>query len=355
MAKKVRDSLAYLPRKQTTRLRRRRVNHKLLSVPITWKSDLEDAEKAEAAVAQGVPTPTDTSWEWGPQTVTWTKLLDSIGRSHIGHIRQELGSFTTLSPVYPPESVQEAFFNSCSTLENSISVGYHGTKHANLPSIARRGLLKPGHGGVKVANGSAHGIGIYTATMGAASLSKGFCDSNQILICAICDTSCPMDASQDELFVPSQTHVMTKFPKRSMYGSYEKKRESKEVLHVGSAMVVFNERCVVPLFVASIATGDKRPCKWEPAQKVGKRRIAIPCDGDPGIIFPQNGRPRVGQTVWLPPKPLVDAKGWQKTVQRRIQQKYRHQILQFSREEKANRMFQDVTCENDLETGFGNW
>lgn len=350
MAKKVCDSFAELPRKQTTRLRRRRVNHKILSVPITWQYDLEDAEKAEAAVAQGVLTPTDTGWEWGPKTTTWTKLLDSIARSHIGHIRHELGLFTTLSPVYPLESVQKAFLDSCSTFEHSISVGYHGTKSGNIPSITQRGLLIPGHGGIKVAHGSAHGIGIYTAKMGAASLSKGFCDSDQILICAICDTSCAMDAAQDEPFVPSQTHVMTKFPKKSMYGSYERKQESKEVLHVGSAMVVFNERCVVPLFVASIATDDKRPCKWEPAQKVGRRQIATPCEGDPGIVFPENGRPRVGQTVWLPPKPLVDAKGWQKTVQRRIQKKHRHQIFRLSREEKAKRMLQ-----NGLETGFGNW
>lgn len=35
--------------------------------------------------------------------------------------------------------------------------------------------------GHTVKNGSAHGVGIYTARLGSAQLSKGFCDSDQML------------------------------------------------------------------------------------------------------------------------------------------------------------------------------
>lgn len=112
-------------------------------------------------------------------------------------------------------------------------------------------------------------------------------------------------------------------------------------MHVGNAMVVFNEKCVAPLFVASSAT-EQLTCKWDPPQKVGTRQIAVPCEGDPGVIFPKDGRPRVGQTVWVRPKPLVDAKGWQKTVQRRVYQKHRHKMLRSAREAKIESMLQDA-------------
>jgi hypothetical protein len=45
--------------------------------------------------------------------------------------------------------------------------GYHGTKVANIPSILSTGLKVPGQkSGVRVANGSAHGVGIYTGMPG---------------------------------------------------------------------------------------------------------------------------------------------------------------------------------------------
>ena len=45
--------------------------------------------------------------------------------------------------------------------------GYHGTKVASIPSILSTGLKVPGQkSGVRVANGSAHGVGIYTGMPG---------------------------------------------------------------------------------------------------------------------------------------------------------------------------------------------
>lgn len=49
---------------------------------------------------------------------------------------------------------------------------YHGTKQGNIRSIAHQGLLLPGVGGHTVKNGSTHGLGVYTARLGSAGLSK---------------------------------------------------------------------------------------------------------------------------------------------------------------------------------------
>jgi hypothetical protein len=142
---------------------------------------------------------------------------------------------------------------------------------------------------------------------------------------------------------------MTKFPKTRTYNRYEKVQESKEVLHVGNAMVVFNEKCVVPLFVATTQhTKDtKHGGKWEPAQVIRKRQIAIPHDGDPGVVFSHGGQPRIGQTVWMPPMPVVDAPTWQKTVQRRRYQKFHHKDLQKSRNEKSKDAVNDSWLHGD--------
>jgi hypothetical protein len=51
---------------------------------------------------------------------------------------------------------------------------FHGTRGCNVASIVDRGLLIPGSGGVRVLNGTAHGVGIYTATN--ASTSRGYTD-----------------------------------------------------------------------------------------------------------------------------------------------------------------------------------
>lgn len=48
--------------------------------------------------------------------------------------------------------------------------GFHGTRAANIPSILSTGLRVPGQeSGVRVANGSAHGVGIYTGMPGRRS------------------------------------------------------------------------------------------------------------------------------------------------------------------------------------------
>jgi hypothetical protein len=53
---------------------------------------------------------------------------------------------------------------------HKVTLGYHGTRSVNLPSICKHGLVVPGtlpH--VKVANGSAYGIGIYLSEKATVS------------------------------------------------------------------------------------------------------------------------------------------------------------------------------------------
>merc|ERR1712072_581926 len=91
---------------------------------------------------------------------------------------------------------------------------FHGTDAVNHNSIFKRGLLIPGADtGVTMKNGAAHGRGVYTANVDAAWLSRGFCDSPAMLVCAVL--------------------------------------QSDMVSHVGDAMVVGNYDHVVPLFIAT--------------------------------------------------------------------------------------------------------
>jgi len=94
----------------------------------------------------------------------------------------------------------------------NLCPAFHGTAHRNHRLIFQDGLLIPGQGNnLEVVNGSAHGLGIYTARLNAAWLSGCFCDDPSLLVCAVL--------------------------------------QSKAVRHVMDAMVVFNAASVVPLFV----------------------------------------------------------------------------------------------------------
>merc|ERR1712187_1011 len=104
---------------------------------------------------------------------------------------------------------------------------------SNHESIFTQGMLIPGEGNdIKVANGSAHGNGVYVAKLSNPWLSQGFVrGANKMLICGVVD-----DAKA------------TTLPQR--FGFSHATRESNTVRHVGDAMVVFDSSCVAPLFVA---------------------------------------------------------------------------------------------------------
>merc|ERR1719221_2001585 len=121
-------------------------------------------------------------------------IRTNILASYRKQIATALGSQVTLIPAPMHADVVDRFLNA---LENwpdeqlKITVGVHGTR-ADFGSIFRRGLLIPGeNNGVRVVNGSANGVGIYTANLNAAWLSVRFCADAahpEMLVCAILQT-----------------------------------------------------------------------------------------------------------------------------------------------------------------------
>mmetsp|Transcript_64350 Transcript_64350/g.188295 ORF Transcript_64350/g.188295 Transcript_64350/m.188295 type:complete len:400 (+) Transcript_64350:59-1258(+) len=327
---------------------RRHVDWRLLHVPVPEPELLRQALEVKALLASASAEPTDAETDSDStdeerrglaRSSKWERLLRHARETYGPKVCEELGGNTDLQPLYPDRAVRSNFFRACRSHKHSVSIGYHGTKAKNIPSILKVGLLVPGNddNNIKVEHGSAHGVGVYPAHLGSASLSRTFTDSGTLLVCAICDTSKECEPGYDRFkplrFVPSSTHVMTTFPPRTgRTGSQRSlacKRVSDQVLHVGDAMVIFDEHFVVPLFTATpqpdkgpgtVAAPTAEPV-WEQPQQVGKRRVAVPEEGNTRVVFPRPGVTRVGRTVWLPPMPLLAAKGSEKAVKRRLVQR----------------------------------
>lgn len=142
--------------------------------------------------------------------------------------------------------MQHSFFDAChGALKGYPCPVFHGTATKNLPSIYKHGLLIPGCGNsLKVAHGSAHGLGIYAAKVGSASLSWGFCSGSHpdtsMLICAVLDDS------------ERKTQDLSSFESSSAFiGRLPVTAASNDIKHVGDAVVIFEPRRIAPLFVAS--------------------------------------------------------------------------------------------------------
>lgn len=145
-----------------------------------------------------------------------------------------------LAPAPVSPAVVQSFIQVYSdSSKNSLCPVFHGTNAVNYESIFRHGLLIPGEfNGVRVAHGSAHGLGIYTAKLHALALATAFANTSSVLVCGVVDNAVPLAC----------THAL---------GCRVVTAESTSVKHVGDAMVVFDQRCVLPLFVA-LAPGAQR-------------------------------------------------------------------------------------------------
>jgi hypothetical protein len=123
-------------------------------------------------------------------------------------------------------------------LTGSLVPAFHGTDAKNLSSIYKSGLVIPGQGNnMKVAHGSAHGLGIYAATIDNPGISWGFCSGSltgneSMLVCCVIDDS----------VMGSQAGFMGNFPIHA---------DSGNIRRVGNAIVSFDHRRIAPLFVAS--------------------------------------------------------------------------------------------------------
>lgn len=151
--------------------------------------------------------------------------LQSVYRQHLRLVPASLG-----------DKVQQRFLESCmgeGKVSGHLRPAFHGTARENISPILQQGLLIPGDGNsLPVVNGSAHGLGIYTGTVGTGGvgLSHNYCRGGPMLICGV------MDDAQ-----PVQQYTL---------GIRSVSAESGHVRHVGNAMVIFESRRVAPLFAA---------------------------------------------------------------------------------------------------------
>lgn len=165
-------------------------------------------------------------------------FLQRHGKAIVDALLPFWGKHVSLNPVPLTPVAQNRFLQACNWDPRVLLPTFHGTDMANFVSILCRGLLVPGAFGIKVANGSCHGLGIYTAKLSAVSLSLGFNrGSKKLLVCGVVDNT-------QELV---KTERMGGFPVTA---------RSKTVLKIGDAVVVYDPAMVAPLFVAEQV--DKR-------------------------------------------------------------------------------------------------
>jgi len=142
-----------------------------------------------------------------------TAFLVHFGDEIYESLNAVLGDSVTLSRAPLSHEVAGRFLTNLQAFGSlGIAPALHGTRSENYEGIFRRGLLIPGPDtGVAIANGSAHGVGIYTANLNAPGLSAGFCTDPSMLVCAVL--------------------------------------QSPAVKHILDAQVVFGANHVIPLFV----------------------------------------------------------------------------------------------------------
>ena len=188
------------------------------------------------------------------------QFLKDFGESICGPLVDGYKTAWTLRPAPLHTEVQNKFLRafSCRAEKRELQPALHGTDERNLSSIYRRGLLIPGgiggSGGndVRVANGSAHGLGIYTAYAGSACVSFGYSRGNlrPMLVCGVLD--------------PEQGRCQT-------YGGAVKK---KDICYAPGVRIFYKEELVAPLFEATVSAAavpgavriqPPRPRKYKPS------------------------------------------------------------------------------------------
>eukprot|EP00760_Papus_ankaliazontas_P011829 PhM_4_TR15065/c0_g1_i1/m.500 len=120
----------------------------------------------------------------------------------------------------------------------NVRLVYHGTRQGNIYSIINNGLYVPGTMGVRVENGSAHGVGIYLAESPSTSMSytRG---SQKMFVCAV---------------ILGVQHFHT-------------------TLRDCSIVVVTNPAQVLPLFLIHFETGVQRDAN--PSDTIDRRTLAV--------------------------------------------------------------------------------
>jgi len=209
-----------------------------------------------------------------PGNKEFERMRDDFEQKYGQNVKTELqqtyGQTFKLVPADLAPSVQDRFMNSVKQ-DGDPTYGYHGTRKGAIPHILDRGLLVPGAGsGVRVHNGSAHGVGIYTAMPGNSYLSRGFAEGPNMLVCGIVDPAAEAVPSLAAQAAPAlRTHAAQ--PAAIQHRNHHKpgalptagapalpsavyhrvaQRESDHVKVVGAARILLKNDLVAPLFVA---------------------------------------------------------------------------------------------------------
>lgn len=235
---------------------------------------------------------------------------------HGAKLKQELGPSVKLVPAALSSTVQNQFLESVQNSGEVPDFGYHGTARKNFSGIFNQGLRIPGSGGVRVVNGSDHGVGIYTAKPGAAYLSRGFCDSEDMLVCGLV-TAKPEMASDQATKPPrmvcqhrnhhkpgANSASSSSAPK--MLGRFGVTRDDGIIREVGQARVVFKESYVAPLFIAK-GSGKQEAKVYAstPIQFSGLGNVNSKDQSDRSgsrqVVIKESG-----EHVWMPPEAVRD-------------------------------------------------
>lgn len=292
-----------------------RNSSELIALCNAFSSLLEAGNEEEATPCKGFPNFEALRSNFLRQTLP---VLESAGLSAI-----------TPAPV--STEVQKRFLSRCNAYgEDSLVLGYHGTPTRNHDSIFQKGLKIPGNGSVPIANGNAHGRGIYLAEAGAHGLSKTFLKGDSdMLVCGVVDNTLP---DLEELTDPDRhdtkdavtprfvfngsslahrCHRKPSAPAQQLSSQYLGRQllhaETEQLRHVGSAMVVFHEAHVAPLYVAHMngAAGTSAGGSWQ------GNGVVLPPEPQPNrnrdgqVRFAARGQvvdPRSGECCWLAPQ-----------------------------------------------------
>jgi len=165
------------------------------------------------------------------------RFLEQHGPTFCGSLRGCFGAPFQLKATPLSMEVAERFQKACEgELQGELVPAFHGTNEANLGSIYAQGLVIPGQGNnIRVANGSAHGLGIYTAVVSNPGLSRSYARGSYqpLLVCGVLDSKDRMD-----------------------------------VYNTGTARVIFDTRRVAPLFEAVPTSLPLPPSLPPPPRKV---------------------------------------------------------------------------------------
>lgn len=339
------------PRWFTPPRHRWRVDEKLLRARIPTEQELTAVTRAQEVARAAVLA------EWGdepegqaaassdevrrrrrqaPDEGTFHGMRTAFLAKYKAAILSELQKFEPDIEIVPADvsmKVEQKFMAAVGESGEVPTFGYHGTRQANIPSILERGLLVPSdETGVRVANGAAHGIGIYTGLPGAAGLSRGFCDSDKMIICGVVDPKAePVNLPEDpdEAGTPSGCTGQER-PRQPFVGGHRQSRkhvptapaaalaqtgglpfphENRDEGHLkvcGAARIFFEDSYVAPLFVAKRPGTDLVP----PASEARLNMLSAEQAGRGQVLIRQTGR-----TVWRPPEP---SRGWNEIRVKRV-------------------------------------